>query len=507
MFNLTEAFKEGYELYLEEQTQKDFVQAFSILEESQKQAEGAFKTVQNYFKLYALSEQENLTETEEKGPGEGKAPKKDEQEAKEVKMTTAQFVDTLKSMVGLISDPRAGLGTFAPQDAYVQVTKVSEMRFPQNIIFFVKTLVDWIVNVIKRFIGHFSNVIRTFFGLKTIDDEFNKDDLRVKFEKTRTIEQRLTPLTKSNLGPSKMFTFYDLDAKRDMEIMKSINDSQVLFGKGNSLLESEMSVQVVSIDLSKDMDDLFLLTQHFLDLFDNAYGSNGEHLFETTDMELLLGMFRETIDGILGNKIKTYAISGKLASLEVVDADRLKNNLILTNTNIENLKRVYIQTENKITNTLMAIQKGQLLASSKLGDAYKFFSASTYNSMIKIIQALEPRITNISKVEKQMTDMQSRFDKLVMELNKLRTPMTGLAKVSFTSVYQRQIDELFLSARYASQAITLRLTALGLYLKQLKGMRDAVRNANAMNEANLSKFTTTSGIFRKKTNTTFGIEI
>ena len=66
MFNLTEAFKEGYELFLEEQSQKDFVQAFSILEESQKQAESAFKTVQDYFKLYALSEQETLTEEEKR---------------------------------------------------------------------------------------------------------------------------------------------------------------------------------------------------------------------------------------------------------------------------------------------------------------------------------------------------------------------------------------------------------------------------------------------------------
>ena len=68
MFNLTEAFKIGYEEYLKEQVEQDFEKAFDALQESQKEAEKSFDIVKNYFNLYALSE--GLLEEVKGLPGE-----------------------------------------------------------------------------------------------------------------------------------------------------------------------------------------------------------------------------------------------------------------------------------------------------------------------------------------------------------------------------------------------------------------------------------------------------
>ena len=90
--------------------------------------------------------------------------------------------------------------------------------------------------------------------------------------------------------------------------------------------------QIIGIDIniSREMEGIEQLLQHFLDLFDNSMGSNREHLFETRDLEMLLEIFKTTIKDLVSGNVSNTAIAGKLTNLDLLSADKLKDNLIRT---------------------------------------------------------------------------------------------------------------------------------------------------------------------------------
>ena len=480
MFNLTEAFKEGYEVYLQEKANEDFAEAFQILNESQKQAEASFAAVQKYFQLYALSEASMDPKS---------LPAENKKQTKQDESLSTDVFDTIRKIVELSKQSEKDtMPSYDAAQGFVSVKKISEMKFPGNIIFFIESLISWITNVVKRFISFFSNAIRGVFGLETTKDKF-EDDLRLKLERVKKIENTVAPMNVGNVA--KFMKIYSLSDKDLEKVGSFTRNESVLVEAGKDDMTHQPTkigqpINVISIDVSKDMELLNQLLQHFVDLFDEAYGSNGEHLFKTDDLELLLRLFQATINDITKGTVSTYALSGKLTTMELLDSSKLRDNLIRTKLNTDNLKRAYQETDNKITDTLAMINQGLVLASSKLGEAFKYYSASTYSQMIDILQVLQPRIKSVEKIEKDMMKMKATFDTITIQLGKQRQAMGAFGQIAYTSVYQRKIDELFNSARFVSQTITLRLTVLGLYLKELKNVRESVKNVNAINQASKS---------------------
>lgn len=481
MFNLTEAFREQYEVYLEEKLNEDFQETFRVLNESQQEADKAFRTLQKYFHLYSLAEDFEYYDDTKENP-----KKENKQQIKKDEKLSGDVLDVIKQALNVAA---TGAGNqYKPEAAFQTVKKVSQMKFPENIIFFVNSLISWITNVIKRFISFFSNVLRSLVGLDKAEDKFNSDDLKIKLRDVKRVEATVVPMSSAMSKTPGYMTSYEVPSDQ-LEILKVLNDNYEPVSMGENLNEytdtkkntEQNTIQVLSIDVSKDMENLFQLLQHFLDLFDNAYGSNGEHLFEISDLQLLLGMFQSTIKDISSGTVSTYALSGKLTNLDMLDSGKLRDSLIRTKVNIDNLKTVYTQTESRITSTLTMIQRSQIVASAKLGQTYKFYSASTYTGMIKILDVINPRIKDAVKLEKNLAKMSKVFDSLVKQLGAQRQSLRGFGSVAYTSVYQKKIDELFNSARFVSQTTTLRLTSLGLYIKQLRDIREAVTAANAIN--------------------------
>jgi hypothetical protein len=481
MFNLNEAFKQGYEEYLKEEAEKNFVDAFEALQESQKEAEKSFQVVQEYFRLYALSEgllNEAMTD---------RVGKRDVEKEIDSDFSLSGNLDAIKNLIGMIGK---GAPVYKPEVGNVTLTKITDMKFPQNIIFFLQALIEWLTNIVKKFIQAFTDGIQRLFGVDPKSDF--KGDLKLNLARAKSIESFSTPIDTSR-KPNPI-TQVLMDPKQFESISTIFNDNLQYEASGDFLAEAEFgtvdssTVKGIMVDVSKEMQELEQILDHFLNLFDNAYGSNQEHLFETEDLELLLELFRETMGTIATGKVPTYALQGKLTELDVINKEKLRDNLIRTKINVEQLKRAYTETQKNAINTLQWITQKQLLASQGLGEMFKFYSAATYTRMINILDVLEPRIKDAGKLEKGLKRMGDKFNKVVIELGKQRRSIANFGDVVYTPVYQKKINDLFEASRYVSQTITLRLTALGMYIREMKDVKEAILNANSINSRSKDLF-------------------
>jgi hypothetical protein len=475
MFTLTEAFKTEYTKFLNEQDDREFERTFEALEESQKEVDQALTIVQNYFRALGTNIAEEFT-TSTAPAGRSADPKV----GREVDRTFSNVIN----IVG--SDPKSGLKDYDPVVGQAKVTPISQMKFPENLMFFIDSLIKWIVNLVMKFISFVTNAIRRFFGLTEGRETLTSDDLRLKLQKIEKIRSVATVLSQKDVEKFKasprVATIVQLDG-RDVELVNSLRegflfeydgevDSRGRYGEVTPRERYDSKpILGISIDISREMENLDQLLQHFLDLYDNGFGSNQEHLFGVDDLEILLNLFQSALKDMSKGTVSRYAVAGKLVQADYLDAGKLKDNLLRTKVNTDNLKEVFTETQKRIENTLTMITQKQLLASQQMGVSFKYYTAATYEQMIKILSAIEPRIKDASKMENEMEKVKKMFDKIVIELGKQRQALMGYGDVVYTTQAQRQTDELFNGARYLSQTVSLRLATLGLYLKQIKDIR------------------------------------
>jgi hypothetical protein len=458
MFTLTEAFKAEYSKFINEQDEREFERTFAALEESQREVEQALDIVQGYFRALGSPLKEDIA---------GAAP--------EQRGADKTFSNVLNLVGG---DSKSGIKDYQPIVGQAKVTSITQMKFPENLLFFIDSLVKWIVNLVMKFISFITNAIRRFFGMSEARETLTAEDLKLKLRRVQNIISVATPLTSKEVerfkASPKVATILQLDGARDLELVNSLRE-EFLFEYDEKDTDevakprySDKPIMGISIDISREMENLDQLLQHFLDLYDNGFGSNQEHLFGVNDLEILLKLFQSALKDMTKGTVSRYAVAGKLVQADYLDSGKLKDNLIRTKINTDNLKEVFIETQKRIENTLTMITQKQLLASQQMGISFKFYSAATYSQMIKILEVIEPRIKDASKMEREMDKVKKMFDKIVIELGKQRQALMGYGDVVYTTQAQRQTDDLFNGARYLSQTVSLRLATLGLYLKQLK---------------------------------------
>jgi hypothetical protein len=498
MFNLTESFKAKYKDYLQEKAlTSDYEKSLKEYEEAQKYINEGFDVISNYFGSFSILHEEPKGKPREDGE-ESTDKKKSESE---VERKVAETLGNVFSFLSRGESPKDQVSDYQPVVGHARIEKISEMKFPENVIFFFQQLITWIVNLVKKFISFFTNALRRLFLIP--EGPKYEEDMELSLQRAKKIESIAMPLSnkkdytaKKNFPAAVSLVGFD---PSDWEKMRSLvlreaggegeykdpGSTQDMPQRGiKAETSSSAQTMAININISKEMEGIHQLLQYFLDLFDNSYGSNREHLFGTEDLEMLLQLFKETIKEMSEGSVSTTAISGKLTSMQFLSASKLKDNLIRTKVNTDNLKRVYVEIEQNISNMLTILSHKQLIASENLGVNYRFYSASTYVQMIKILDALKPRVKQAEQMEKDLKKMQTIFDKIVVQLGKQRQVLLGFGEVTYTSVYQKKIAELFDGARYVSQTISLRLATLGLFIRQLKDIKEAIFNVNAINERN-----------------------
>lgn len=231
---------------------------------------------------------------------------------------------------------------------------------------------------------------------------------------------------------------------------------------------------IVTVDLTRDIINLNETVAHFYKLFDNAYGSNNEKLFETSDLEQILELFKDAIDDLKHGEINAYTIGGNAVELQTINSVKVKNNLIQTNQNINALKVAYVRTADMIKKIVRVINSKEMMMLSSMGVQYKMLASATYEQLKRILETIPDRLKDAKKLENNLTKMENSYKDLTKELMAMQRSMSAVSTVTFDTIYNRRMMELSNSANYMSQAVTLRLAGIGLYVKELKDVRDAL---------------------------------
>ena len=238
----------------------------------------------------------------------------------------------------------------------------------------------------------------------------------------------------------------------------------------------------VLIDPSKDVFDLKEALNQFFLLFDNSIGSNGEKLFETDDLTLLLKTFESTKSALDKGDVDFMAVGNKVSQFDLISADKLKDNLIRTKVNTDKLIHAYEQVDNMMQRVLQSVAGKDYNLALSAPAAYKVLSAATYKEMIEVVKILNKRIAQAKKLEKKLEKVKGQYEKLAAELSKMKSQWLSIGlNVSFSTVTQQRISNLFDAAKYVLQTIMLRYGALGIYTKVLENTKLTISNLNFIN--------------------------
>lgn len=468
MFSLSEQLKEAYKEYLLEEYQKDQEECDKILNtltENNEEIKEAFTVLDEYFKLYALSEGVLLEDAELGNYDKEKVN------------------DILKSVIKL-TKPEDLKGFDYKADTTYEVQTIADMKFPQNLVFFLQQLVKWVKNVVLFFIEKFKNLVRMLMGDSVSKIDYDK--FKFNLAKVKKIENLTNTISvddnKNAVVSAKKVTAGDLELLREdeelIQLSEGITDS-ILVKAPLEKVNPEKEKVVVTIDLSRDIESLKILMQHFYDLFDRAYGSFNEKFFDTEDLELILKIFADTLKRIkTGDPAREIALGGRTAEVEAISAARVKENLITTRDNVEKLKAAYVGTSDKIKDIAKIINSKELIALSDMGVPYKMLTFATLKQMEPMMKTIPARIKEATGLEKKLEKTKKEYEKLVSALSAMQHSVVTISNITYDTVYGRKINELFVAARYMSDIITLRLSALGLYIKELKDISVLLKQLN-----------------------------
>jgi hypothetical protein len=457
MFKLTESFKEEYRAYIEEEVLEiDYEKSLLEFEQAQKVTQQSLNLMGEYFANFSQGLNEDMDDNSKKSDRE-----------------VARTVDDI------IGDKK---GIYVPIVGAASIKRISQLSFPENVIFFFQQLIAWVVNLVKKFISFFTNSIRVLFGLDKGEDFV--EEVKLTQRVAKQIESIAVPVFPRNTKAPEKASLLSIGMDQ-VETLISSGLGKFFMSESQNLTEDN-EVKVVDINISKEIENIAQLLNYFLELFDNAYGSNREYLFGTEDLDLLLDLFKAatktTLFGSPDFAASKIAIAGKLATDRNISASRLKDNLIRTKINTDNLKQVYVRIQEAFTNTVGSLSQKQLMALEKLGVNYRMYSASTYNQILAIAELLEPRYEQARKLEKDLQKSKNAFDKIVIDLAKERKALMVVSDVIYTDERQRRVNELFDASRYVNQTISLRLATLGLFIRQLTETKTMLKAINSLNK-------------------------
>jgi hypothetical protein len=359
---------------------------------------------------------------------------------------------------------------YTPTGGITTIKTMSDMKFPENIKFFIETIIKWLKNLIAFALKAIKNLIKIICGAEVDKDELKeaKEKLHVEFKKTKTYHAVGTPIISSKPGQVEMRVLNQNELQRI-----GITESALLEDdKKDNALSGPV---VISIDMSKDVLALKEFMNHFFKLYDNAFGSNEEFLFGTEDVELLLKAFNTVRENLESGNTTFYSIAGRAMEVDMIDADRMRDAAYKTKVNVDALSKAYSDTFARIQDILKVIQSKSLMQSVNSVTSFKILSHATAGVALDLLNALEPRIKEATILEKRLDKVQNMYEKLIKALQKNMGVIGAFGKVTYVSQYQNQVTNLFNSARYTSQIISMRISALALYLKEMKDLKEMLK--------------------------------
>lgn len=402
---------------------------------------------------------------------------------------------------------------YSPEPVFTVDQSIKDVGFPQNVFLFIKALVTWIKNHILDIIDKLTNVIRNMLGMSIGPARIKPEDLKFNLVRAQKVQTYIAAGNVSNLKQATDFTdvlknkpnghFSEVNQPVQAITVSSDQIKPLFAGYmpeeiGTALLEMNTSadvdhqVVIISVDTTKDLMDLKEYLNHFFSLFDDAFGSNGEQLFTPQDLQILLVAFKKATDELIHPENQVPIVINGQISLDYnqIDADKVRDNMIRTLSNTNMLKDAYTHTSDQIALIAKVIGDKNIQGVTSMGAQYALLNVSSMNMLIDLVDITDRRLKNAVGLEKQLEKMKAQYLDVVENLNKFHTVNTSLTKVTTQTGLQRKVDNLYNAARYASQTVEYRLSALSLYISELNDVRATLINLNAINKVNAktSKF-------------------
>lgn len=475
MFRLDEAFEASWEQVLQESTRRNLETIVEDLEAERVEAERSFDIVNEYLTICA--DYANLEESE--GAPVGGPKENDPTKVKSGEDILAQLSSLLKNNY---TDPNMDKSkAYNPVQGVSLTQDFHSFKFPQNIIFLIGRIIDWVKRVVIYFVRVFENTIKSLLGVQTTDLSDAEKDIKLKFTKTKELEKivglQALPNSETKI---KFATAYSANPK-ELKQYAILGESFITEAVDDLEKKPEDRQIVISVDMSKDLLSLEQLLQHFLDLFDASVGSNGEHLFATDDLEVMLKVFKDTMADIKDYRVGSYEVGGTAVEFSAVDSRRVKDNLIRTNLNLEKLRAAYENTNAAIKRISTLLSQKQMILATNMGAEFAFYSSATYARMCRILDVIKPRVKAANKLYANLEKMRNAYERIVGELQNYSKKLGAVSNMVYTTAYQRKVTNMYESARYMTQTVTLRMTALAAYIRQLDDIQQMLISLNSIN--------------------------
>lgn len=242
-------------------------------------------------------------------------------------------------------------------------------------------------------------------------------------------------------------------------------------------------LRAVELDTSTDLYALQQTLHHFFELFDSSFGSNGENLFDTSDLVLVFKYIDSISEQLSKGELNPVLMQSRM---ENISSDVVYDNLLRTRTNCDNLNKAYYETYVQIDKINKIITSKQLLSLNQFGVNYIFLSQYTYSAMIDVLKYVDQRLAEAGRLQKELDLAKNKYEELCNKVSRLRNGVKGYGYISTASIYDEKINDLYLSTKYMTQIVSMRLNTLLKYIQELQAVRLTIANLNAIGTAQRS---------------------
>jgi len=421
---------------------------------------------------------------------------------------------TLQNGTSVI-DPKTGKLNFVAEPA----KKTFSYKKIDSVVGFINGIIAWVKNVLINVINFTTKGIRNMLGLAPVDEDAYKKEKRstdpfsliAKAKKVAAIERQygfgtLKLSDGENAGKiddkakalDKKIDGYisTVDAK---DLITSMNEASI-FGALHTLTaqknpalyfkgadkDDKTYKEFVNVDLSKDLSQLKMLLIKFFDLYDDAIGTNGEKLFDTSDLEMLFKSLNRIFNNIEDGNLSDYDYYGKL-----LDAGSIKQSYEVTAQNIKNLTDVFNQVEATIKQLLLNINIKSGIAATYDSNKFILLSSLTFKQLSEIAKLVMTKIDEVNVMQAKLEMLGRKYEKLVKELDKVKQSWISVgAGISVQTEFERAVKDLYDAAKFSFQTLMLRFTALVNYNSILKDSYMVIQKLSKVNEVVVKKLDT-----------------
>jgi hypothetical protein len=284
-----------------------------------------------------------------------------------------------------------------------------------------------------------------------------------------------------------------LDSRKDLKVTDLgliklyEQNAQLTINEDNSLTEAPSSTKFVVVDVSKQIFELNVAIDHFFKLFDNAFGTNGEHLYDDSDLLALSKLIKITVKNVeKGQLFPTENEFGDVRLEHGISRDKAKQNLNNTKVNTDKLRSAYLNTANIIQNLLQTIATKQAQTTTSLA-SMSLFNKMTNKQLKALAKKVTPRLKQAEKMYKNLNKMITKFKKISSKISEKQFNIQKLAAVSFTTPDVRLLQDYFQTVRMLIQTTDLRMSALAIYIKEMRDIQGALEMFTPEHSASILK--------------------